>query len=71
MVRRPVGRFRNIGISLIASPGDRSFVAVPAVSWSFADNIDLLINGLWYAGDDGDEFGFDQLGGFVRGRIYF
>jgi hypothetical protein len=71
MISRAFGQFWTIGVSAIGNPGDASFVIVPSVAYSLGDNVDLLFNGVWYAGNTGDEYGFDQTGGFLRGRIYF
>jgi len=71
MVSRKFGQLWQLAISTVGNPGDGSAVVIPSISYSFADNIDLLFNGVWYLGDAGDEYGFDQIGGFVRGRIYF
>ncbi len=71
MISRPVGQLWTLGISTIVSPGDGSFSLIPSVAYSFAENIDLLFNMVWYEGETGEEYGLDQAGGFLRGRLYF
>ncbi len=61
----------NVGMSAIVSAADGSAVLIPSVSYSFAENVDLLFNCLIYMGDDGSEFAGNRLGGFLRGRVYF
>lgn len=71
MISRPIGDLWTFGISSIANPGDGSFLMIPSIAYSFAENIDLLFNAVWYVGEAGEEYGFDQTGGFLRGRLYF
>jgi hypothetical protein len=70
-VNRTIAQLWTVGMSVISNPGDGSLILIPAIAYSFADNIDLLFNGLLYVGQPGDEFGADQTGGFIRGRLYF
>jgi len=70
-VARPFGQLWSLGISGLSNVGDGSGVVIPSVSYSFAENVDLMFNGLVYFGGDNTEFGAGDLGGFLRGRIYF
>ncbi len=70
-VNRTIAQLWTVGMSVISNPGDGSLLVIPLVAYSFADNVDLLFNGLIYIGGPGDEFGADQTGGFIRGRLYF
>lgn len=70
-VTRPFGQLWSLGFSAVGNPGDQSTVLIPSVAYSFAENVDLLLNGLIYLGADGTEFGANNYGGFVRGRVYF
>ncbi len=72
-VSRPMGSYQlwAVGLSALANVGDPSGVLVPYVSYAFAENVDLLFNGLVYLGSDGAEFGGQRFGGFLRGRVYF
>ncbi len=71
MVRRSVGQLWTLGMASLINPGDGSAVVIPSIAYSFAENVDLLFNGLLNLGGPGDEYGLDQIGGFLRGRIYF
>ena len=70
-VSRPFGQLWNLGVSAIGNVGDQSSVLVPSIAYSFAENVDLMFNGLLYLGEDGTEFGAGNYGGFLRGRVYF
>ncbi len=70
-VTRPFGQLWSLGLSTLGNIGDGSGVLIPSVSYSFAENVDLLFNGLVYFGGSGTEFGVGDLGGFLRGRVYF
>ena len=72
-VFHPVDEFQlwNVGISGIMSGSDGSAVIIPSVAYAFAQNVDLLFNGLLYLGKDGSEFSGDRAGGFLRVRFYF
>ncbi len=71
MVSRQVGQLWNLAGSLIANPGDGSAVFVPSISYDFAENVELTFIGLAHLGEVNDEYGRDQYGGYVRGRVYF
>lgn len=71
MVSHQTGRIWTFGMSGLANTGDRSTVLIPSVSCSFAQNVDLLFNGLIFIGRDGTEFGTQNHGGFLRIRAYF
>ena len=70
-VTRQFGQLWSFGLSTIGNVGDGSGVIIPSVSYSFAENVDFLFNGLAYFGGSGTEFGAGDLGGFLRGRFYF
>jgi hypothetical protein len=70
-VTRPFGQLWSLGMAALGNVGDGSAVLIPSISYSFAENVDLLLHGLLYLGGDGTEFGADSYGGFVRGRVYF
>jgi hypothetical protein len=71
VVSRPFGELWTGGLSTLANVSDGSFVLIPAVSYAFAQNVDLVFNGALYVGGEGTEFGSDNHGGFLRGRVYF
>ncbi|MFC1640081.1 hypothetical protein ACFL3B_04895, partial [Gemmatimonadota bacterium] len=70
-VTRPFGQLWQLGVSTVGNVGDQSMVVIPSIAYSFAENVDLMFNGLLYVGEDGTEFGAGNYGGFVRGRVYF
>ena len=70
-VNRPFGQLWSLGLSTLGNVGDASGVFIPTVSYSFAENVDLLFNGLVYFGGSGTEFGANDVGAFLRGRVYF
>ncbi len=69
----PVDEFQlwNVGLSGIVSGSDGSAVLIPSIAYAFAQNVDLLFNGLLYLGKDGSEFSGERAGGFLRVRFYF
>jgi hypothetical protein len=71
VVNRPFGQLWTVGLSTLANVSDGSFVLIPTLSYAFAQNVDLVFNGAFYVGADGTEFGGDNHGGFLRGRVYF
>jgi hypothetical protein len=68
---RPVREVWRLGLGALVAPGDGSAALVPSVSWDFAENVELIANGLVSIGADGAEYGRGGVGGFVRGRVYF
>jgi hypothetical protein len=68
---RPVREVWRLGFGALVNPGDGSAALVPSVSWEFAENVELIANGLVSIGADGTEYGRGGVGGFVRGRVYF
>jgi hypothetical protein len=68
---RPVSEVWRLGLGALVNPGDRSAALVPSVSWEFAENVELIANGLVSIGADGTEYGRGGVGGFVRARVYF
>ncbi len=68
---RPVREVWRLGLGALVNPGDGSAALVPSVSWEFAENVELIANGLVSIGPDGTEYGRGGVGGFVRGRVYF
>lgn len=71
-VLHPIDQYQlwNVGLATLVS-GDGSAVLVPSLAYAFAENVDLLFNGLVYAGEDGKAFGGERLGAFLRARVYF
>ncbi len=72
-VQRPVGAFQlwHIGLAALVNPGDPSGVLIPSVAYAFAENVDVLFNGVVQIGRDGSEYRGPQYGGFIRARVYF
>lgn len=70
-VSRPVCEIWRVGLGALVNPVDGSAALVPSVSWDFAENVELLANGLVSLGRDGTEYGHGGAGGFVRARVYF
>jgi hypothetical protein len=68
---RLTGELWTLGLSTLANPGDPSMVVIPSVSFAFAQDVDVLFNGLVYAGTDESEFSGGRLGAFLRARVYF
>jgi hypothetical protein len=68
---RPVSEVWRLGLGALVNPGDGSAALVPSVSWEFAENVELIANGLVSIGADGTEYGRGGVGGFVRARVYF
>ena len=66
-----MGQLWTIGCNALANTGDRSFVVIPVATWAFAQDVDLIFNGVVPAGGEGTEFGGGQAGGFLRARVYF
>jgi hypothetical protein len=70
-VSREIGQRWHVGVSGLGNTGDRSFVLIPVAAYSFAEDVDLLFNGLFPFGGEDTEFGTGRLGGFLRARVYF
>ena len=68
---RPFGELWRVSLGALANPGDGSAALVPSVSHEFAENVELLAQGVVSLGHDGTEFGSGGVSGFVRGRVYF
>jgi hypothetical protein len=71
VVSRPVRDLWTVGVAALRNLGDRSMVVIPSVAYSFAQNVDLLFNGLVAAGRDGTEYGTAGHSAFLRARVYF
>ncbi len=71
LATKPVGDLWTVAASAIANLGDGSAALIPAVSYAFAENVDLLVNLVFSIGPDGTEYGSGSQGGFLRGRVYF
>jgi hypothetical protein len=71
MVSRPLGDLWTVAASAITNLRDGSVAIVPAITYAFAENVDLVTNLLFSIGSDGTEYGSGSHGGFVRGRVYF
>jgi len=61
----------TLAASSIVNVGDGSAAVIPAVTYAFAENVDLVMNLVFPLGEDGSEYGSGSYGGFVRGRVYF
>ncbi len=70
-LRRQYGQLWNLGLSGLTNAGDGSLVLIPTVAYSFAQDVDLLFNGLISIGGDDTEYGTAGHGGFLRARVYF
>jgi hypothetical protein len=68
---RPFGELWRVSLGALVNPGDGSGALVPSVSHEFAENVELIANGLVSIGADGTEYGRGGVGGFVRARVYF
>jgi hypothetical protein len=68
---RPLGQLWHVGMSVLGNAGDGSLVLIPSVAYAFAENVDVVFNGVLTIGGEGTEFGTDNQGGFLRGRVYF
>jgi len=68
---RQCGDLWRLGVAALVNPGDGSAALVPSLSYDFAENVELLANGVVSLGRDGTEFGSGTAGGFVRARVYF
>jgi hypothetical protein len=71
MASRPFGDLWTVAGSAIMNIGDGSIAVIPAITYAFAENVDLVTNLVFSIGPDGTEFGSGSSGGFVRGRVYF
>jgi len=71
MVSRGVRQLWTVGASALANVGDGSMALIPSLSYAFAENVDFLMNGLLFVGDEGSEYGSGRYGGFLRLRVYF
>jgi len=56
LVSRPVHALWTVGVAGLRNLGDQSMVLIPSVAYSFAQNVDLLFNGLVALGRDGTEY---------------
>jgi hypothetical protein len=68
---RLLGQLWTLGFSTLGNVGDPSLVLIPSVAYAFAQDVDILFNGLVYVGGDEAEFGGDRYGAFLRARVYF
>jgi len=71
MASRRFGDLWNVAASAITNTGDGSWAFIPAVTYAFSENVDLVANLIFSVGADGTEYGSGRQGGFVRGRVYF
>lgn len=58
-------------LGALANAGDWSAALLPGMTWSFAENVDLVGQLVLPVGPDGTEFGTRRPAGLVRGRVYF
>ena len=61
----------TLGLSGLVNAGDGSAVVIPSLLYSFAQDVDLIFNGIVFVGDDGTEFGSQGHSAFLRARVYF
>lgn len=50
---------------------DKSIVIAPQLMYRIFQNVEISLLGSWFAGDQTDEFGYQQLGARLRLRAYF
>lgn len=71
-IQYPLTDLISIGSSIIVSVSDRSAAFVPTVNYSFLENVDLMLMGNFYVGDEGKTFSsLLGNGGFLRATAYF
>lgn len=63
----PLTPLVSVSFSGMLNPMDKSFFAGPSLSYSLGNNLELLVNGQLFFGDEGTEFG--DYGKAVYGRI--
>ena len=63
-VSYPVTPLLNVSVSGIMNPADSSWYLGPAFSYSLQNNLELMLTGQFFFGEDGSEFG-------DIGRLYF
>ncbi len=68
---RRFGELWTVAASSIVNVGDGSAALIPAITYGFAENVDLVMNLVFPLGADGTEWGSGGYGGFIRGRVYF
>jgi len=72
LVQHPVSDFVTLGSSFIYSISDNSLAIVPAVNYSFSENMDITAYLNTNIGKEGTVFSRNSGdGGIVRARIYF
>jgi hypothetical protein len=71
-IRYPLTDLTSIGGSIIVSVSDKSVAFVPTVNYSLFENVDLMLMGNFYIGNEGKTFS-SLLGnsGFLRATVYF
>ena len=68
----PVSDFVRLGTSVILSASDKSFAAVPLLTYSIFQDVDLTVFGNIYGGEAGGAFSEESgTGGMARLRVYF
>jgi hypothetical protein len=66
-VSKPITPHFSASFSGIVNPLDESFYVGPALTYSLLDNLELMLTGQLFFGDQGTEFG--DLGQLAFGRL--
>jgi hypothetical protein len=71
-VQHPATDFLEIGLSTVYSLSDGSLALVPTLTYSFAQNVDMMAYLNYNIGEEGKVFGKNTgNGGLLRARVYF
>jgi len=71
-IQYPLTDLINIGGSIIVCVSDKSVAFVPTINYSLFENVDLMLIGNFYVGDEGKTFSSSLgNGGFFRATVYF
>ena len=71
-IRYPLTDLMSIGGSIIVSVSDKSVAFVPMVNYSLFENVDLMLMGNFYIGDEGKTFSsLSGNGVLLRCQVYF
>jgi len=72
LIQHPLTDFLGFGSSSIYSISDKSFALIPTISYSFAENIDIMAYINYNFGKEGKVFAKNTgNGGLLRARVYF
>jgi hypothetical protein len=71
-VQHPATDFLELGLSTVYSLSDGSLALVPTLTYSFAQNVDMMAYLNYNVGEEGKVFGKNTgNGGLLRARVYF